>query len=603
MNLRQHCSLWIGYVNNRASAQLRPILFVTLYLLCFHIFLFNLPLESPSGLVIGSISILLGLALFLEAINLCVMPLAEITAFQLKETLPLFIMLTMAMILGSIATMAEPALAVFQVTEKAFSANTVSFVSALIRDHIWAIAIAIAAGVGLATLMGSLCTVKHWPLKLVLSVLIGIALILSVIAMLNSETNNIVSLSWDAGGVATGPITVSFMIAFGLGLNRGGNQNFSGMGIVGIASVAPVVLMLMTGLYIFYYGDPLKDIFTQMNNTNASGNIFSHVNMMIAAQKPLMKGLLTALQSCVPIIASLALIILIFVRKMPEGTDEKVLGFIFLFLGSFLFMDGINRGLLPLGESIGSNITRLILPGEDSASERTLIPNFDPNLLYEGVDKEGKPFKFFYLREGSHKVKVIPFSAQHYDEQTQTYSYIPDLALSSSLQNPHSPLGYVIILIFSFFLGAALTAVEPTLITFAKTLEENSAGAINARGMVRLVSWGAGVGLALGILRLLFKFPFPPLIIGVYIVLFILTMISHNDFVEIAWDAAGCTTGSITIPLAIALQIGVNKSVLGMDAFGVIALTNAFAAITMLTYGLYTRRQENKKLNEGYVHD
>ncbi len=602
MNLRQHCSLWIGYASNRVSAQLRPILFVTLYLLCFHVFLFNLPLESPGGLLIGSLSILLGLALFLEAINLCVMPLAEMTAFGLKEKLPLFIMLSMAMILGSIATMAEPALAVFQVTEKAFSSSIVSFVSTLIRDHIWAIATAIAAGVGLATLLGSLCTLKRWPLKLVLSVLIGIALILSIIAMLSPQTNNIVSLSWDAGGVATGPITVSFMIAFGLGLNRGGNQDFSGMGIVGIASVAPVVLMLMTGLYIFYYGDPLKDVFAQMNHAS-SGNIFSHLNAMIAAQPPLLKGLFTALQSCVPIIASLALIILIFVRKMPKGTDEKVLGFIFLFLGSFLFMDGINRGLLPLGESIGANITRLILPDENSASKATLIPNFDPNLLYEGVDKEGKPFKFFYLREGSHKVKAIPFSPQHYNEQTQTYSYIPDLALSASLQTPHSPLGYIIILIFSFFLGAALTAVEPTLITFAKTLEENSAGAINAQKMIRLVSWGAGVGLALGILRLLFKFPFPPLIIGVYILLFVLTMISDNDFVEIAWDAAGCTTGSITIPLAIALQIGVNKSVLGMDAFGVIALTNAFAAITMLAYGLYTRRQENKKLNEGYAHD
>lgn len=593
MNLRQQFGLWFSYAGSRVSAQMKPILFVIAYLLCFNVFLFNLPIESPISILMGVVSILVGLALFLEAINLCVMPLAEMCGFHLKEMLPIVIMLIIALVLGSVATFAEPAVSIFQVTQGAFPEGSPSFVSTLIRDHIKALMLAIAAGVGLATVIGALRTIRQWPIKIVLTILISIALVLSIFAYINPETANVVSISWDAGGVATGPITVSFMIAFGLGLNRGGKQEFSGMGIVGIASLTPVILTLLTGLTMFYYGDN----FYQLSQPGTQLALWEKLNLAMSSQPFILRGIFTAIKTCVPIVGLLAIIITLFIRKKPTGIDEKVLGFVFLLIGSFLFMDGIQRGLLPLGESIGRNITRLVSTKQETTPTGTLIHNFNESVLKEGIDKQGKNFQYFSLKDNSGKIRNIIFSSEYYNKKDNTYLYIPEINISGPIKN--NVVGYGIILVFCLFLGAALTAVEPTLITLAKTLEENTVGVMPAHKIIHLVSMGAGIGLAMGVLRLLFKIPFPPLIIAVYLVLLILTLISQDDFVEIAWDAAGCTTGSITIPLAIALQIGVNKSINGMDAFGLIALTNALAAIGLLAYGLYSKHVEKKKFNEG----
>jgi hypothetical protein len=63
-------------------------------------------------------------------------------------------------------------------------------------------------------------------------------------------------------------------------------------------------------------------------------------------------------------------------------------------------------------------------------------------------------------------------------------------------------------------------------------------------------------------------------------------MISSEDFVNIAWDSAGVTTGPITVPLVISLGLGIGGEVGVVEGFGVIAIVSVFPILFVLTTGL-----------------
>ena len=78
----------------------------------------------------------------------------------------------------------------------------------------------------------------------------------------------------------------------------------------------------------------------------------------------------------------------------------------------------------------------------------------------------------------------------------------------------------------------------------------------------------------------------------------LLTWKAPHDFVNFAWDSAGVTTGPITVPLVLAMGLGVGASVPGInDGFGILALASVGPILTVLSVGLYTKSGE-KKLRE-----
>ncbi|MGL4523987.1 MAG: DUF1538 family protein [Spirochaetia bacterium] len=595
----QQMALWASYGSSKIYEQLKPVLCVVLYLLFSQVFIFNESLESISSLVLGTLSILLGLSLFLESVRLCVMPLAEMAGFYLRTLFPVFVIVFVAIILGSIATIAEPAVAIFQQTESSFMPDSPSLAARIIQSHRSILAYAIAIGLGTAAGLGILTTSLQWPLKYVLCVLIVIALGLSVFAFLNKETQDLVALAWDAGGVATGPITVSFIISFGMGVNRGAPKQGSGLGIIALASLLPVIFMLVFGLLFYYFHTSIPASISSLFTTILPKDI-PIIPSEDSTKLTFFIALKNALQSTLPIILSLATLIFLILRKKLPFPDEKILGLLFLIFGSMTFTLGIEKGLLPLGEKIGHSASLIIMPSEKNLSNAVLMTNFQLENLQNGYDTQARPIQFFHMIDKSNprKSKMIEFLPQYYDAQENTYLFIPSSSKNHVSKAYNRLQGYLIILIFSLILGIAVTALEPTLITFAKTIEEATVGTMPSSFLIKMTATGAGLGLTMGILRLLMKIPFTPVICLTYCLLLVLTLISKNEAVEIAWDAAGATTGPITIPLVIALQMGLGKATMATDIFGTIALTCAFPAILMLIHGQYVQAKERKRLLE-----
>jgi hypothetical protein len=111
-------------------------------------------------------------------------------------------------------------------------------------------------------------------------------------------------------------------------------------------------------------------------------------------------------------------------------------------------------------------------------------------------------------------------------------------------------------------------------------------------GVVNTVSLGVGFGLLAGIARILFNIPMTWLLLPSYLFLLILTWFSDDEFVGIAWDSGGVTTGPITVPLVLAMGLGIGGELKVVDGFGIVAMASVFPIITMLIYGIRVRRKQ-----------
>jgi len=143
-----------------------------------------------------------------------------------------------------------------------------------------------------------------------------------------------------------------------------------------------------------------------------------------------------------------------------------------------------------------------------------------------------------------------------------------------------------LILVISFFLGFAVTVAEPDLQVLAETVPHINNG-------VLLVTVGIGVGLFLSIcmLRIFTGFKFRILLIVFYLLVFVLVAFTKPDFLSIAFDSGGVTTGPMTVPFILALGIGVSNirsdKKAEADSFGLVSLCSIGPILAVLILGFF----------------
>ena len=112
--------------------------------------------------------------------------------------------------------------------------------------------------------------------------------------------------------------------------------------------------------------------------------------------------------------------------------------------------------------------------------------------------------------------------------------------------------------------------------------------------LMQSVALGVGAGIAVGVIKIAFNIPLEYLLIPPYLLLLLLTAISSEEFVNFGWDSAGVTTGPITVPLVLAMGLGIGSNVPGViDGFGVLALASVGPIITVLLVGRVVSRARN----------
>ena len=142
------------------------------------------------------------------------------------------------------------------------------------------------------------------------------------------------------------------------------------------------------------------------------------------------------------------------------------------------------------------------------------------------------------------------------------------------------------ILLISFAVGFAVTVAEPDLQVLAQTVP-------HINNVVLLVTVGVGVGLFLSLCmwRILTGFKLRWLLLGCYALIFLLAAFSDADFLSIAFDSGGVTTGPMTVPFILAFGMGVShiRSDAGAeaDSFGLVALCSVGPILAVLILGFF----------------
>ena len=244
-----------------------------------------------------------------------------------------------------------------------------------------------------------------------------------------------------------------------------------------------------------------------------------------------------ALRAIVPLVLLLVLVQTRLLGQKIRQRDVFVYGISMALAGMLLFNLGLTEGLVALGEQAGNNV-----PWAFSKNRETVAP------------------------------PLYPFA-----------------------------LGIGLTLAFAFAIGFGATVAEPALNAMGMTVENLTDGAFRKRMLIHAVAAGVGVGAALGVARILFHLPVWTLLLGGYTIALALTIASREEIVNLAWDSAGVTTGPVTVPLLLALGIGLGEVVGAAEGFGILAMCSVGPIISVLGTGLWIdmktrgRKRRSKK--------
>jgi len=165
-------------------------------------------------------------------------------------------------------------------------------------------------------------------------------------------------------------------------------------------------------------------------------------------------------------------------------------------------------------------------------------------------------------------------------------------------------MGIGVALLFALLLGFGATVAEPALNAMGVTVQNLTDGAFTKKLLIHSVAVGVALGVAVGVAKVIFSIPIALLIIPAYLLTLALTVISSEEYVNLAWDSAGVTTGPVTVPLVLALGLGLGKAVGAQDGFGILAMASAGPILSVLVTGLWIRWRvkSNRMAVEGINH-
>ena len=601
--------LW-PYGKRNFMSQIEGIWFIVFYLIIFQLLVLQLPIVYAAMIAVGIFIVAFGLMFFMEGLRLGLMPLGEIIGSVLPRKSGMPLILLFAFLLGAGATFAEPAIAVLKAAGSGVKASEAPLLYSLLNDFSNQLVASVGVGVGLAVMLGILRFFYAWPLKfLAIPAVLGL-LVMSFYFSQIPALRDVLGLAWDCGAVTTGPVTVPLVLALGIGVCRvvssgTGGGGHSGFGIVTLASLFPILAVLLLALYHYssddYYGasnykgtEIVEEHNSEISHTKGKldsrlvaisdeefsaylesgvlpdgyeldfeGGQAELVDGKIVVTDPnlvvkkiyvrdfqlisektwdaeysiaeqMWQAFLGALRAIIPLCLFLYFVLRLILKQRLDPTNDVGIGVTFALVGMALFGLGIALGLTPLGGQLGSNI----------------------------------PLAF---------AEIVPWGMDH--------------AEGPLFGDGH--LGKIVAIGFAFFLGYGATLAEPALNALGDTVERITVGAFRKRLLMQAVAIGVGLGIGAGIVKMAYNLPLIWMLIPPYALVLLLTWRAPDSFVNFGWDSAGVTTGPITVPLVLAMGLGVGANIPGVsDGFGILALASVGPIMTVLTVGLYTQRKE-----------
>ena len=297
---------------------------------------------TPGVLVLflfGSFLLIVGVGMFTLGVDISMTPMGNAIGVTMSRAKRRLLPLAAAFVLGMLITVAEPDLTVL--------AGQVPAIPNLV------LILTVAAGVGLFLVVALLRVTLKVPLSyLLVSLYLG-AFVLAILF----TPNDFIPVSFDSGGVTTGPITVPFIMALGVGLasvRNDRNATNDSFGLVALCSIGPILSVLILGICYApdsasYTPPVLAEVATTRDAAREFAAAFPHYAGEVAG-------------AILPI-CGVFLLFQLFTRRFKRTQLLRIAsGLVYTYVGLVLFLTGVNVGFMGAGELIGATIASGDLP-------------------------------------------------------------------------------------------------------------------------------------------------------------------------------------------------------------------------------------------------
>ena len=223
-----------GDVLGEVAIALIPLI---LFFLFFKIWMLKLPWKKVRDIVVGLVLAFMGLALFLQGVHVGFLPVGREIGDIVGDWDHQWILIPVGFLLGFVATFAEPAVKVLNHEVDKVSGG---YIPKKLMLYTLSIGVAISIALAMARIIYGI------PLWYFIGPGYALALFLTIFS-----TETFTSIAFDAGGVATGPMTVTFILAIALGFAEtleGRDPLLDGFGMIALVALAPILTVLTLGL-------------------------------------------------------------------------------------------------------------------------------------------------------------------------------------------------------------------------------------------------------------------------------------------------------------------------------------------------------------------
>ncbi|MDE6362362.1 MAG: DUF1538 domain-containing protein [Clostridia bacterium] len=290
-----------------------------------------------------AVMLILGIGLFNLGADLAMTPMGGHVGTGLTKSKKVLVLVSVCFIMGVLITIAEPDLSVLASQVSDVMNNTVLIVT-------------VGVGVGLFLIIAVLKIVFHKSLSMLL--MFFYMMLFAVCALLiECGKTNFLSLSFDSGGVTTGPITVPFIMALGFGIATtvgGRDANENSFGLIALCSIGPIIAVMI--LSLCSKGEISQDTLNALASYETVEESLSSIGHAI---------LITSKD----VISALALIVLFFlvlqftVLKLPRQKLAQIgIGILYTFFGLVIFLVAVEVGFMPIGFKLGTEIANFSQP-------------------------------------------------------------------------------------------------------------------------------------------------------------------------------------------------------------------------------------------------
>lgn len=283
----------------------------------------------------GAVMLIVGMMFFTLGAELAMTPVGERIGTRIAQSRKLGIVLLLCFVLGFVITISEPDLQVL--AEQVPSVPNAVLI------------VAVAAGVGVFLMIEMLRMLFSKTLRMLL-----IIFYLLIFALAFFVPDDFISVAFDSGGVTTGPMTVPFIMALGVGfaaVRSDKHAEDDSFGLVALCSIGPILAVLLLGL--LYHPE----------NTAYTPSEIPVIRDSVELWKYFATGLPQYIEeiaiSLLPIVAFFAVFQIISLKMKGRALLKVVIGILYTYVGLVLFLTGVNVGFMPAGNYLGETIAGL----------------------------------------------------------------------------------------------------------------------------------------------------------------------------------------------------------------------------------------------------